>query len=263
MALQLDSRENPKVKHFAKLLSSGKYRQEQSLFAIEGARLCMDALQSGISIEELFYTEEAAKKYETIISDLKQKALKSYQISDGISKKMGDTIRPQGVFCICRMLDKPDDLVTIGTDSRILALENIQDPANLGAMLRTAEAVGIGGAICSAGCCDVYHPKVLRASMGAVFRLPIWREEKLPERLGKLTQMGILTMAAVPNASAKPVTSLHFDTGAVAVIGNEGNGLTKETMEACKVQVTIPMKGRGESLNASMAACILMWEMLR
>ena len=84
-----------------------------------------------------------------------------------------------------------------------------------------------------------------------------------PATAQKLTQMGILTMAAVPDASAKPVTSLHFDTGAVAVIGNEGNGLTKETIEACKVQVTIPMKGRAESLNASMAACILMWEMLR
>ncbi len=263
MAFQLDSRENPKVKHFVKLLSSGKYRQEQGLFAIEGARLCMDALQSGIPIAELFYTQEAVKKYSAIITALEQKASKSYQISDGIAKKMGDTAHPQGVFCTCKMLDKPDDLVTIGTDSRILAMENIQDPANLGAMLRTAEAVGIGRAICSAGCCDIYHPKVLRASMGAVFRLPIRREENLPETLEKLTQMGILTMAAVPDASAKPVTSLHFDTGAVAVIGNEGNGLTKETIEACKVQVTIPMKGRAESLNASMAACILMWEMLR
>ncbi|BCI60240.1 RNA methyltransferase [[Clostridium] leptum] len=263
MVFQLDSRENPKVKHFIRLLNNGKYREEQGLFAIEGARLCMDALQSGIPIAELFYTEEAAKKYNTIVADLGQKALKTYQISEGIAKKMGDTTHPQGVFCTCKTLDKPDDLVTIGTDSRILAMENIQDPANLGAMLRTAEAVGIKGVICSAGCCDMYHPKVLRASMGAVFRLSVRLEENLPKMLRGLTGMGVLTMAAVPDASACPVTSLRFDRSAVAVIGNEGNGLTKEAIEACEVRVTIPMKGRAESLNASMAAGILMWEMLR
>ena len=144
-----------------------------------------------------------------------------------------------------------------------LALESVQDPANLGAALRTAEALGIGGAVLGGECCDMYSPKVLRASMGAVFRLPIFRAENMAQAVGSMNADGFATFAAVPDREALPVTRADFSRPCVAVVGNEGNGLRPETIRACSISVNIPMAGRAESLNASASAVILMWEMMR
>lgn len=259
----LSSRKNDVIKHTAKLLSSSSFRREEGLFVAEGARLCVDALVSGVQIERFFFSGSAADKYTDAVEKLEAAAAHSYIVEDSVLPALSDTKSPQGIFCVCKMLDKNTDLVKMDKYGRTLALEDIQDPANMGAILRTAEALGIGGVILSQGCCDLFSPKTLRASMGAVFRLPVQIVENLAQQAEQLNSLGMRTYASVPDRSALPVTEVDFSEGAVVLIGNEGNGLKPETAAACSHRVTIPMKGRAESLNAAVAASVLMWEMMR
>lgn len=142
-------------------------------------------------------------------------------------------------------------------------LEDLQDPGNLGTILRTAEALGIGRVVLLGDCCDPLSPKALRASMGAVFRLGLSLERSRQGLFSRLRGEGFRLLASVPDSAALPVTEVDFSQGPCAVfIGNEGNGLSQETISQCQ-RVTIPMAGRAESLNASAAATILLWEMAR
>ena len=133
----------------------------------------------------------------------------------------------------------------------------------MGTIIRTAEALGLDGILLSDGCCDVYNPKVLRASMGGVFRMPLMRVGDMAQAVTNLQEKGLTAFACVVDATATPITEAGMGQGSVALIGNEGNGLRAETVAACKHRVTIPMAGRAESLNASMAAGIILWEMCR
>ena len=129
--------------------------------------------------------------------------------------------------------------------------------------MRTAEALGIAGLALFGECCDVYNPKALRAGMGAAFRLPVYQGGSFAEIAPYLHRRGFATFAAVPDAAAQPVTACPFPEPCLLLVGNEGSGLLPETIEACSQKVTIPMKGRAESLNAASSSAILMWEMMR
>lgn len=260
---QITSRKNEIVKQTARLCASAEIRREQGLFLVEGARLCRDAAQSGVEIETLFYTLQAKEKYEEYIVPVTASARAVFEIAPHVAELLSETKTPQGVFCVCKMNSAARELPGIPAGRHYLALENLQDPANLGAILRTAEALGIGGVILGGNCCDVYSPKVLRASMGAVFRLPFFLAPDMLYAIKLLREMKFACLAAVPDAAARKVTAVDFHNPTVLIVGNEGNGLTDETIEACSGKVTIPMLGRAESLNASASAAILMWEMMR
>ncbi|MCD7774812.1 MAG: RNA methyltransferase, partial [Clostridiales bacterium] len=189
-------------------------------------------------------------------------ARESFLITEEISEKLYDKKSPQGVFCICKTLDKNLNIYKINYNGIYAAFEEIQTPGNLGAAARTAEALGLDGLIVSGGC-DIYNPKAQRSAMGSLLRLDVIRTENLPEFLMKCSEKGMKTYAAVPDKNALPVTEIDKSGGLVAVIGNEGNGLTDETIKACSGRITIPMRGRAESLNAGAAASIIMWEMVR
>ena len=162
------------------------------------------------------------------------------------------------------MLDTIEtDCLPLSGEQCYLALEDLQDPGNLGTVVRTAEALGFGGLILSAGCCDLYNPKVLRGSMGGVFRLPAYITADMVTTVGRLRTKGFRCFACVPDEDALPVQTAPFGPGSICLIGNEGNGLRPETVAACGERLTIPMAGRAESLNASMAAGIVLWEMAR
>lgn len=259
----ITSRQSEIVKHAARLSSSADFRREQGLFIAEGARLCCDAAKSGAEIKTLFYTARAGEKYRDYIGVIQAAAQETYELEPHVAPLLSDTKTPQGVFCVCGMRRCAVRLDDMEIGFHYLALENIQDPANLGTVLRTAEALGIGGVILGGSCCDVYSPKVLRASMGAVFRLPFYRQSDLVSAIESLNNRGFVTLAAVPDASAKKVTAVNFKCPTVLIVGNEGNGLTSAVIAACSESVTIPMLGRAESLNASASAAILMWEMMR
>ena len=141
-------------------------------------------------------------------------------------------------------------------------LENVQDPSNLGAISRTAEALGIDGAVLIS-CCDVFNPKALRSSMGSLFRLPFVRISSVDELFAFAEDNGMKTVATVVDSSADKINEADLSGGVFLIIGNEGNGIQKTTAERSDLRVTIPMKGRAESLNAAMASCIAMWEVLK
>jgi len=230
-----------------RLRESARARREQGLFFLEGWRLCVDALESGYAPEVLYVTETAREKYPVAHENV-------MIVSEAVAQKLADTQSPQGVFGVFEMQDAGAQEL-----HKCIALENLQDPSNLGAIARTAEALGIDGLIVSGGC-DVYHPKALRASMGALLRLNVTQIEDLPRFL---RESELPSFAAVPEQDAAPLPCCDFSGGAIVVIGNEGSGLSEEAITACTHLLTIPMRGKSESLNAAAAAAIILWEMCK
>lgn len=258
----ISSKNNVRIKHVNKLKKDSRIRGALGLFVVEGARLCGDALRSGIEITEFYFSLGGSKKYSDITENIIEKAGLSFEISDAVAQNLTDTQHPQGLFCVCRMLDKNLALDKMNNKGFYIALEDIRDPNNLGTILRTAEALGVDGVFLSRGCCDVYNPKVLRGTMGSIFRLPIMVVDHFSALMAELSGRGIQTLASVPAQAHCSITEMERAGGICAVIGNEGSGLTPETIAACTMTVTIPMKGRAESLNAAMAAGIIMWQLI-
>ena len=257
--VRIQSRNNEAVKLFCKLSESRKARRESGRFTLEGLRLCADCAQSGFTVETLFLTEAAKEKGGERVETLLSSAKTAYCISESVAEKLSDTVTTQGVFSIVQMPENTE--FTVEKGGRYLALEQVQNPQNLGAAARTAEALGISGLIVSGGC-DRFNPKALRASMGSLLRLPVMQVEDLASWL-KAQNETILTLATVPDTRATSICTLDFSGGAIAVVGNEGNGVSEAVLSAVRERVTIPMRGAAESLNASAAATITMWEMMR
>lgn len=258
----ISSKENHLIKLWRQLSVDGRARRKQRLFACEGARLCMDAALSGVRVQTVLYTEKAAQVYDTQLRCALDVAENDFVITAQIAQYMADTTSPQGIFCICELPQNASACADLQCDGRYLALEDVQDPANLGAVIRTAEALGLDGLIVSGGC-DMYSPKVLRASMGGVFRVPLVKVDDMTQYTLALREKGFRVYACVPDADALNVCEAPLGNGCVAIIGNEGNGLLKQTIAVCDARITIPMEGRAESLNAAMAAGIVMWELKR
>ena len=257
----LNSKDNINIKNAVKLKKSAKYRRETGLFIAEGVRLCTDAMKSGAQITMFFATEDASLRYAEDFAALSSYAEKTCLVSKELFAHIGDTQSPQGFLCVIKTLDKNCQFDTIKDSGKFLALDNVQDPNNLGAILRTAEAFGVSGVILSDDCCDVYNPKVVRGSMGAVFRLSFMSVNRLSCFFEDNPNLN--TYAAVVGMEADSVTQTDFSEPCAVVIGNEGNGIRPQTLSACRHKITIPMAGRAESLNASVAAAVLIWEMVK
>lgn len=261
---KITSRSNSIIKHAVKLNNSARYRMENRQFFIEGVRLCGDALISGINIEKMFYTSRITEKFPYIIKQFEAAGIAGiYEISDEICEKLSDTTNAQGIFCICTMPLNKTSADELDINGKYILLENISNPSNLGAVIRTAEALGINGAVLSPGCCDLYNPKTLRASMGSVFRFPAIFTDSFAGFINDLNDRGMITAASVPDVGAEKITQTDLSKGCAVVIGNEGNGITEEIQKVCSMRITIPMLGRAESLNAATAATIIMWEMVK
>lgn len=259
---KITSKSNERIKYAVKLREKDSFRKAENLFFIEGARLCADAARSGVAVKELFVTERAKEKYSEYVGSVENSAERCFVISEDVAEKLSDTKNPQGVFCVCKMLDKNTNIGKIKYNGKYVALENVSNPSNLGAVVRTAEAVGLDGVIISGGC-DMYNPKSQRAAMGSLFRLNIVEVDDLPSFLGVLTSNGMSVYAGVPDRDAESITEVDMNGGVTVVIGNEGNGIGEAVLNASTKLVTVPMKGRAESLNAAAAASIMIWEMMR
>lgn len=255
----INAKNNPKIKEVKALLTSSKDRKNSGLFVVEGVRLCCDALLSGCEIQSVFCTENCAEKYADEIKFLRDGCKAFYTVGNDVLKSISDTVTPQGVVCTVKMKQNSFEYEK---GKKYIALDTIQNPDNLGAISRTCEALGLDGMVVFGGC-DIYNPKALRASMGALFRLPVCICQSLENEIDKCKKMGINVFATVPDRDAKSVTTVDFSKDVMCVIGNEGNGVSKEIIEKCTDRITIKMDGRAESLNAAAAASIIMWEMAR
>ena len=257
---RINSVNNEKIKYAVKISSSSSKRKGDGVFFLEGLRLCRDAALTGVKIKMAFITDKAFEKNGEDASYISERSDEAYLVSEAVANKMSLTENSQGVYCLCEysgVLSEKD----IDDKGKYIALENVRDPSNLGAICRTAEALGISGVILS-GCCDRYSPKSQRAAMGSLLRLAVIESENLPATLSSLKKRGMKLYATTPDENASVITKSDMTGGVVSVIGNEANGVTDETFAVCE-KLTIPMKGRAESLNASMAAAITMWEMMR
>lgn len=251
----ISSRENPIIKEAAALVSNKKARKEAELFVVEGARLCSEACKSGAEVLRLFVTEEAEKKYPEYLSALLSEAKEVYNITDSVAKKISDTKSPQGVFAVCRFSEKPIDLEQNGV---FVLLSGLQDPGNIGTILRTCEAMNVRG-VFLCGCADCFSSKVLRGTMGCIFRLPIKVFSETAEALSLLKAANVTTYASALAENALLLPDVKFSKKSCVLIGNEGNGLEHRVIEECDNVVMIPMPGKAESLNAASAAAIMIY----
>lgn len=254
----ITSRENPLIKLVAALQVSSEKRKRNGLFVLEGLRICKDACDNGIKFDKLIVSDAAAEKYAADTEKFSLISDECYKIPDSLFKKISDTKTPQGIIAVAKM--PVTGSCGIDKNGKYIALENVSDPSNLGAVSRTAEALGVNGIILSSDGCDPHSPKALRASMGTLLRVPVFVTESFAETL---KSTGLKRYACVVDKTAESIKEQSFGNGSVVMIGNEANGLTDSAKQSADVLVTIPMTGRAESLNAAAAAAIAMWEMMK
>lgn len=254
MNKEITSRENQEVRHYTLLLASRKERVQSGLFVTEGFKLTQEAMQAGCACQAVYATSTAIKKYavESLFAECSV-------VADNVAEKMAASVTPQGVFGVFTLPQPriPEILPT----GRYLLLDGLQDPGNVGTILRTGAALGLSGVFLSPDSPDPFSMKVLRASMGGVFRLPLQIAEST-ETIAQLREAGLPVWAAALTGNAVSLRGLQSQPCGV-VIGNEGAGLPQELITSCDGTVMIPMVPGNESLNAAMAAGILIWEITK
>ncbi len=261
--MKVTAKDNPSVKLYRKLAENKRARMKEQCFVLEGYRLVSDAMKNRAQIKTIFFTDEAFQRYGEGLSACINSDCRKYIITADISEYMAETECPQGIFAICTISKQMPLSEFLKNGSSFVVLHQLQDPGNAGMILRTADALGVSGVVfCKS--CDIYSPKVVRATMGSLFRVPVAVCSDEEELFSELETAGIQSDAAVVTGQAELVGRGEYPDGKRAVwIGNEGSGLTNEVVSRCARRVTIPMQGNIESLNAAMAAGILMWEMMK
>lgn len=254
MEQAITSRANERVKYAGKLAASAAFRAQEGLFFAEGARLCADLAQM-LPVKLAFYTE-AMLAARPEVAHMAQEGL---LVSDGVAEKLGDTKTPQGLFCLVQM--PKATLADINPAAGVLLCENMGDPANVGAMIRSAAGLGLGGVVLGPGCADAFSPKALRASMGAVGRIPVV-SCAVDAAVAHLRTAGAMVLATTLEG-AVPYTQAPAGQPFVLMVGNEAAGLSAEAVALADMRITIPMHRGVESLNAAAAATALMFWLRR
>ncbi len=262
----ITSTSNAKVKRLVNLRRKRRARDEEKVFLTEGLRMFQEAPAE--ELLELYITEKFFKKEKTLVKEKCEKSGCRFEIlSDSVMEYVSDTQHPQGVLCVVRQRNTGGQEVisakqTHRTGNRnplILVLDNLQDPGNLGTIFRTGEAAGVTGILMSRDCVDVYNPKVVRSTMGAIFRMPFCYAESLTEVIQEMKTQGIYTYAA-HLGGACIYDEPDYRKPSAFFIGNEGNGLSDEVAGLADCCLKIPMEGCVESLNAAIAAAVLVFE---
>lgn len=257
--MEITGLQNPVVKAAAELKQK-KYRQQQGLFLAEGLRTVEEAVRYG-AVQSIFYTAIEDERTRTVLEEAAAKQVKLICVSEAVLKKIADTETPQGVIAVCEM-GKSSVENLLATGQMLLVLDRVGDPGNIGTMLRTADAAGLGGLVLLKGSADIYAPKTVRASMGSLFHLPVVSGVSEEEFVSSARKAGYeLLVTCLDGADNLYKADLR---GRLAfVMGNEANGVTDSLLEAADKRVFIPMQGRAESLNVAMAAGVVMFEALR
>lgn len=281
----ISSTTNKQVKFVNALVKKAKTRREEDLFVAEGLRMCSEIPKDRIHTLYISESFSKTKECKTLREGVKHIEL----VTDEVFKSLSDTQTPQGILALVKQYHYTLDEVTgktakekataSGQDADesvqnrkkqenrkkpalLMVLETIQDPGNLGTILRAGEGAGVTGVVMDANTTDIYNPKVIRSTMGSVLRMPFVYVEDLHETLQELKNRNIRLFAA--HLKGKQAYDLEDYTGDTAfLIGNEGNGLTDETAAMADTYVRIPMEGSVESLNAAVAASVLMFEAAR
>lgn len=256
---QITSKDNRWIKEYGKLALSKSYRAEKGQFVVEGTKLILEAFENGVNIEMVFVTESCIDKHMQELEKLFQ-TQKCFIITKELDSKLSQNKASQGIFAICSKINKNLDIETIYNGGQYAMLVGLQDSGNVGTVIRTAEAVGLDGIIATRSTCDFFSLKVIRGSMGSVFRMPLLVVENELDFIDDMSNNKVTTYACVVDSDALELTDVRFTQPFVLLIGNEGNGLSAEACAKCAQRITIKMHGNAESLNAGIAAGILMYE---
>ncbi len=255
----ITSSSNSKVKQVIQLKKKAKARADAGVFLVEGFKMVEEAINFGI--QEVFVSE--SREEELLKQPGKVLQTLSYEVvSDKLFSQMSDTVTPQGILATVRMPEYSLGSIMTRGNGHLVLLENLRDPGNLGTIIRSAEGAGATGVILSKESADIFNPKVIRSTMGSIFRVPFCYVEDFQDAMRRVKEHGI-TLYAAHLKGTKQYECFDYSKPCGFLIGNEANGLTEETARMADCLIRIPMAGQVESLNAAMAASILMFEVAR
>lgn len=259
----ITSTANAKVKHLVNLKKKRKIRDEEQLFITEGIRMFREVPAERLA--EVYVSESFLKKEKEVLEQVlgsRNKQIRMEILSEQVFAYASDTVTPQGILCLVRRKECQIAEMLRGKRPFLLVLDNVQDPGNLGTIVRAAEGAGVTGILLSRDCVDIYNPKTIRSTMGSVYRMPFCYSEDIRKDLERMKKAGIHTYAAHLEGR-KSYEDEDYRKPCAFLIGNEGNGLRAEVAEKADTYIRIPMKGKVESLNAAAAAAVLMFEAAR
>lgn len=253
----IKSKENELVKSLKKLLDK-KYRKISSKFIIEGFRFTEEALKSDFHVETILVSETSRDKWNSYDFESKVKSTtRVYWISNSVMKYLSDTETPQGVLAVVEMKENK----TSFEEGFYVLADKIQDPGNLGTIIRTAHACGALGVLLTKGTVDVYNNKTLRSTMGSIFNVPVIEDEDL-QLLNSLRENGFKLIVSALDADIN-FYDINLKGRYIIAVGNEGNGISSEIMQIGDIKAKLPMPGNAESLNAAVAISVMMYEAVR
>jgi len=253
----ITSSSNSQVKNIIQLNSKGKARKEKDVFVVEGIRMFREIPRDRMVkayVSESFF---ASDEHKELLKNCDYEV-----VQDNVFRTLSDTKTPQGILCLVRQFHYETEDLLKSDRPCILMLENLQDPGNLGTIMRTGEGAGISGIIMNKGCVDIYNPKTIRSTMGSVYRVPFVYTEDLKKEADRLKAKGVSLYAAHLKGTLS-YDQPDYTGGCAFLIGNEGNGLTEETADLADTYIRIPMEGQVESLNAGVASSLLVYEAYR
>ena len=253
----ITSTSNPQVKKLLQLQKKSKARNEENVFLVEGLRMFAEVPEE--RVEKVYISESLYNKKK---QELKLERFSVEILTDSVFSHVSDTKTPQGILCVVKQ-EKYDIEEFLNLENpHFMVLDNLQDPGNLGTIVRTAEGAGVNAIFLNKESVDIYNPKTIRSTMGSIYRMPVIYVEDLLELLQIFRERGIKSYAAHLDGK-NSYDKESYQSGTAILIGNEGNGLREEVASAADVWVQIPMQGQVESLNAAIAASILMFEVYR
>lgn len=256
----ITSTANVHVKHVLNLLNKSKYRKENGLFVAEGVKMVLEAPRE--RVEKIYVSEEFISSHKNGLNGIEWKSPRVEVVSNSVMKQMSDTKTPQGIMATVKMKESTMDEIAGSDKAFVIVCEDIQDPGNLGTILRTGEGAGVTGIIMSRNTVDIYHPKTIRSTMGSVYRVPFLTVENLQDTIREMKLLGVKMYAA--HLSGNNSYAKEDYSGKCAfLIGNEGNGLKEATTALADRLIRIPMEGSVESLNAAVSSAVLMYEVNR
>lgn len=254
----ITSTSNAKIKNIIKYMKNAKDRRKADVFIVEGIRMFVEIPKA--LLLETYVTESFFEKNQALLENY------SYEVvSDHVMQAITDTKTPQGVVSVVTRMHYTLEQVCASEcetcSPLIMALENLQDPGNLGTIIRTAEGAGVTGIVMSADTVDIYNPKVVRSTMGSIFRVPFIYVENIVEWMEKMNSQGFTTFSA--HLQGTSFYDFNYTKPTIFAIGNEGNGLSDALSKVTLEKIRIPMMGEVESLNAATASTVLMYEAMR
>ena len=257
----ITSTSNARVKRLVNLKKKRKLRDEEGVFLVEGIRMFREVPVE--KLREVYVSESFYKKEKDTVKEvLKDAKVRVEELTDTVFAHASDTKTPQGILCVVEQMNHEVKELTEVQCPLIMVLDHLQDPGNMGTILRTAEGAGVTGILMDRECVDIYNPKTIRSTMGSVYRMPFVYVEDLGKSIQELKDQGITTYAAhLEGRNAYDKENLKKPCA--FLIGNEGNGLRREIADMADRYIKITMLGQVESLNAAIAASVLMFEAAR